>query len=120
MPRYLISFNDGDMDFPRSELGAVGEAAHAVMRDAMDAGVWIVGGGFEGFSPSVVDGEGKVTAGPLAESPVHIGGFTVLEVANREEAMMWAARIAKACRCAQEVRELMVDTEQEELQRRGR
>ena len=120
MPRYLISFNDGDMDFPASELGAVGAAAHAVMRDAMDAGVWIVGGGFQGFNPSVVDADGNVTAGPLAESPVHIGGFTVLEVANRDEAMMWAARIAKACRCPQEVREVMTDTEQEDLQRRSR
>jgi hypothetical protein len=33
----------------------------------------------------------------------------VVEVSSREEALEWAARFAKACRCAQEVRELMFD-----------
>ena len=32
------------------------------------------------------------------------GGFTVLELSSREEALAWAARIAKACRCDQELR----------------
>jgi hypothetical protein len=32
-------------------------------------------------------------------------------VASREEGLMWAARIADACRCAQEVREIMYDPE---------
>lgn len=32
------------------------------------------------------------------------GGFTVLELPSREEAIAWAARIAKACRCDQELR----------------
>ena len=36
-----------------------------------------------------------------------IGGFSVVDVASREEALKWAARIAAACRCAQEVREVM-------------
>jgi len=32
-------------------------------------------------------------------------------VAAREDALMWAARMARACRCAQEVREIMFDPE---------
>ena len=32
-----------------------------------------------------------------------------VDVATREEALLWAAKTAKACRCAQEVRELMPD-----------
>ena len=32
------------------------------------------------------------------------GGFTVLELPSRDEAVAWAARIAKACRCDQELR----------------
>jgi hypothetical protein len=32
------------------------------------------------------------------------GGFTVLELPSRDEAIAWAARIAKACRCDQELR----------------
>ncbi len=32
------------------------------------------------------------------------GGFSVLELPSRDEAIAWAARIAKACRCDQELR----------------
>ncbi len=116
MSRYLISFNDGDMDFPEADFPAVGEAAHAVMRDAINSGVWIVGGGFQGFSPRVVGTDGSVKDGPLAKSPVHIGGFSIIEVSTDDEALEWAARFAVACRCAQEVRKIMADPEQESLQ----
>ena len=45
MTRYLISFDDGAMTFPEEDLPAVAEAAHAVAQEAMDAGVWVFGGG---------------------------------------------------------------------------
>jgi hypothetical protein len=118
MTRYLISFNDGDMNFPTEDFPAVGKAAHAVMRDAMATGAWIVGGGFEGFSPRVVESNGAVKVGPLQESPVHIGGFCIVEVATDAEALDWARKVAVACRCAQEVRKIMDDPEQEASQRR--
>ncbi len=117
MARYLISFNDGDMQFPVEDLPAVGGAAHKVMREAMGAGVWIVGGGFEGYSPRVVRADGSVTNGPLRESPVNIGGFCILEVETDPEALNWAKKFAVACRCSQEVRQIMDDSEQESLQR---
>ena len=45
MPRYLISFDDGAMDFiPEEEMPAVTEASHAVIREAQDAGVWVFAG----------------------------------------------------------------------------
>ena len=37
------------------------------------------------------------------------GGFTVLELPSRDEAVAWAARIAKACRCDQELRVFQFD-----------
>ena len=40
-----------------------------------------------------------------------IGGFSIIEVSSREEALAWAARFAMACRCAQEVREIGFDPE---------
>ena len=118
MTRYLISFNDGDMKFPAEELPQVGRDAHAVMREAMDAGVWVVGGGFEGFSTKVVELDGTVRDGALSESPVHIGGFSILEVSTEAEALEWARKIGVSCRCAQEVRRIMDDPEQESLQKR--
>jgi hypothetical protein len=39
MPRYLISFDDGSMDhIPEEDRPAVGESAHAVVREAKAAG----------------------------------------------------------------------------------
>ena len=53
--------------------------------------------------------DGMVTDGPYPESKEHIGGFTVVEVPSREVALEWAAKIAAACRCAQQVFELLPD-----------
>ena len=65
MTRYLISFDDGAMIFPEEELPAVVEAAHAVVREAKDAGVWVFGGGLHSHEEvSVVSTDGTVTAGP--------------------------------------------------------
>ena len=108
MTRYLISFDDGAMTFPEEELPDVAEAARAVVREAMDAGVWVFAGGLS--SPdvsSVVATDGTVTDGP--ESKAYMGGLTIVDVPSREEALEWAAKIAVACRCAQEVREFLPD-----------
>jgi hypothetical protein len=109
MSRYLISFDDGAMNHLQDELSAVGEAAHAVVRAAQEAGVWIFGGGVQRQRASIVDTDGTVTDGPYPETKAVIGGFVILDVPSRQEALEWAARFAVACRCAQEVREIMVD-----------
>jgi hypothetical protein len=108
--RYLISFDDGAMTFPEEELPDVAAAAHAVVQEAMDAGVWVFGGGL--YSPeemTVVTTDGTVTTGPHRERKGYIGGLSVIDVPSREEALEWAGRIAVACRCAQDVREFMPD-----------
>ncbi|MFO0977764.1 MAG: YciI family protein [Planctomycetaceae bacterium] len=110
MPRFLISFDDGAMDhIPEQELPAVADAAHAVVRQAKAAGIWIFGAGVARQSSSIVATDGTVTEGSFPETKPVIGGFCLIEVATRNDAFEWAARIAKACRCAQEVREIMFD-----------
>ncbi len=111
MKRFMISFNNGDMKFDPSELDAVAADAHAVLRDAKAAGVWLFGGGFWGDESSTVNERGEVRSGPITHSEVRLGGFCVVEVATEEEAFVWAARNAKACRCDQEVREMIYDPE---------
>lgn len=112
MPRYLISFDDGSMDhIPEADLPAVGEAARAVVREAKAAGVWIFGGGLLRQQASIVATDGAVTGGPVPETKAVVGGFSIIEVPTREEALAWAARFAAACRCAQELREIMFDPE---------
>ena len=56
---------------------------------------------------TVVGRDGTITPGPDAGRAEFIGGMTVVEVATRADAEAWAARIAAACRCAQEVREFL-------------
>ncbi|MFC5743756.1 YciI family protein [Dyella tabacisoli] len=110
--RYLISFDDGSMDhIPEEDMPLVGEAAHKVLREAKAAGVWIFGCGVERQQSTIVATDGTITAGPVQEAKVVIGGFSIIEVSSREEAHILAARIAAACRCTQEVREIMFDPE---------
>ncbi|MFJ7947259.1 YciI family protein [Streptomyces sp. NPDC096354] len=109
MTRYLISFDDGAMTFPEEELPEVAEASHEVVRKAQDAGVWVFGGGLERQQASVVATDGTVTDGPYPETKAVVGGFSIIDVPSREDALEWAAKIAAACRCAQEVREIMLD-----------
>ena len=112
MPRYLISFDDGSMDHvPEEDLPAVGESARAVAREAKAARVWIFGGGVLRQQSSIVATDGTITDGPVPETKAVVGGFSVIEVSSREEALAWAARFAEACRCSQEVREIGSDPE---------
>ena len=68
MPRYLISFDDGSMDhIPEQDWPAVGELAHAVVREAKAAGVWIFGGGVQRQRSSIVAIDGTITDGPVRE-----------------------------------------------------
>ncbi|SCL15792.1 YCII-related domain-containing protein [Micromonospora nigra] len=118
MTRYLISFNDGAMDhIPDDEIPDVGKAAHAVVQEAVDAGVWVFGTGLQRQQASIVATDGMVTDGPYPETREVIGGFVVLDLAAREEALAWAAKFAAACRCAQEVRHLMPDPETDAILR---
>src|SRR4029079_13632500 len=112
MSRYMISFDDGSMDhIPDEDWPAVGEAAHAVVREAKAAGVWIFGDGVKRQKASIVATDGTITDGPDPETKSVVGGFSIIEVPSREEALAWAARFAKGCRCSQEVREIMFDPE---------
>ena len=112
MQRYLISFDDGAMDHIADEdLPAVSESSRAAVREAKQAGVWIFGGGLQRQQASIVGTDGTVSDGPFPETKAVLGGFAVVEVASRDEALAWAARIARGCRCPQEVREIMYDPE---------
>ena len=108
MARYLISFNDGAMSFPEEDLPDVARAARAVVQEAKDAGVFIFAGGLgDPGEASVVATDGVITNGLGPATQDFIGGFTVVDVPTRDAALHWAAKIAVACRCAQEVRQFL-------------
>jgi hypothetical protein len=105
MAKYLISFPSAAMVVPDDEWEAVDRDAHAVIGEAKAAGVYVFGGGIdESVPPALVSANGTVAEGGYPWAPPLNGGFTVLELPSREAAVAWAARIAKACRCDQELR----------------
>ncbi len=105
MAKYLISFPSAAMVVPDGEWEAVGRDSHAVIDEAKVAGVYVFGGGIDGDVPPVlVSADGAATQGGYSWAPSLDGGLLVLELPSREEAVAWAARIAKACRCDQELR----------------
>jgi hypothetical protein len=117
MTAYLISFGAHAMDHvPGEDMPAVAQAAHAVVQEAINAGVLVSTGGLEDQKAAVVATDGTVTDGPYPEA---IGGVTVVEVPSREEALEWAAKIAVACRCAQEVRAFGPDPELDAMLRQA-
>jgi hypothetical protein len=109
MTRYLISFDDGWMTFPEEDLPDVAKASIEVVEEARRAGVWVFGAGLESQRASIVATDGRVTDGPYPETKEVIGGFSIVDVPSREEALQWAAKLAAACRCRQEVREVLPD-----------
>ncbi len=112
MAKYLISFPAPAMDVPADEMPAVSEAARAVIREAKAAGAYVFGGGLDaGVPPVRVAADGAVTQGSYPQTRELDGGFCVLELPSREAAIQWAAKIAAACRCEQELREFMFDPE---------
>ena len=105
MAKYLISFPSAAMVVPDGEWDAVVRDSHAVIEEAKAAGVYVFGGGIDAQVPPVlVSADGTVAAGGYPWAPPLDGGLAVFEFATRDEAITWAARIAKACRCAQELR----------------
>lgn len=110
MAKYLISFPSAAMVVTDGELEAAGRDAHAVIEEAKAAGVYVFAGGVdEGVPPVLVSADGTVARGGYPWAPTLNGGFTVLELPSRDEAITWAARIAKACRCDQELRVFGLD-----------
>jgi hypothetical protein len=113
MTQYLITFPSNAMNhIPDEEMPEVGRAAHAVCQELIDAGVYLLTGGLQPEPASLVATDGTVTDGPR---PDFIGGITIVDVPSREDALQWAAKIAAACRCTQEVRAIGFDPELEAM-----
>lgn len=112
MTKYLVSFPARAMNVPGEDLAAVAEAAHAVVREAKEAGVYVFGGGINAdIAPRMVAADGAVTHETYPQTTEFDGGFCILELPSSEAAVAWAAKLARACRCPQELREFHFDPE---------
>ena len=107
MTKDLIPAPGEAMGGSDEELPLVSAASRAGSEEAKVAGVCGVGGGIEeSVSPVLVSADGSVAAEIYSGSKL-TGGFTVLELPTRDDALRWAKKLATACRCPQELREFM-------------
>ena len=112
MTKFLVSFPASAMNVAAEDLPAVSEAAHAVIREAKAAGVYVFGGGINTeVAPVMVAADASCTSETYRQTRELDGGFCVLELPSRETAVQWAAKLAAACRCPQELREFYYDPE---------
>jgi hypothetical protein len=116
MTKYMLAVH-GTVDDPEFDLEAmkpVFEAVDAYNKKAMDAGIWVFGGGLEPIDVSTtVDNTGSeaiVTDGPFAESKEWIGGFWIFDLPSLDAALEWATEASKACAGKVEVRPFQADT----------
>ncbi|GAA1975839.1 YciI family protein [Microbacterium pumilum] len=109
MTKYLIAFNDEWVPLHTpDELRRKSEASQAVLEEMQAAGVFLYAdGGIDASTAvfSVVSKDGKpiFTDGPFVETKEHLGGFTVVDVADDEAARYWAGRLAVSLDWPQEV-----------------
>jgi len=110
MTEYLIYFNQQWVgDHTEEWFRSRGPLAMAVVNEIKAAGAYVFAGGLdeeveEAFTADATSGELMFTDGPYAETKEFLGGLTVVDVADKEDARMWAGKIAEACGWPQEVR----------------
>ena len=84
------------------------EQVDAFNAEVQAAGAWVFAGGLHAPESATVvrdvDGEAIITDGPFAETKEQLGGFWVIDVADLDAALAWAAKGSAACMGPVEVR----------------
>ena len=107
MPKFIIYFNQQWVGDHSSEwFGSRGPLARAVVQEMKDAGVLVFAGGLiEEIEEAIgVTETGEVT-GTITSHGEFLGGLTIVDVANEDEAKMWGAKVGQACGWPQEIRQ---------------
>ncbi len=111
MARYLLSvWHDGDyeIDFEAPDVRRRVAQVEEFNTQVQAAGAWVFAGGLEPPPSATVlrstDGDVSVTDGPYSGSKTQMGGFWIIEAADRDAALDWARRAAIACEDPVEVR----------------
>ena len=111
MPHYLVAIHHPD-NFDPSTVDEATVHDINVLNDELEAaGARLFAGGLSAPSQAKSlraqpNGEVLITDGPYLEAKEHVGGFTIMEAADMDEALAWARKGAIACRASGEVREI--------------
>jgi len=102
MAQYLLSMiqpSDEALVPPPDVLDGIMAEVGRIREELTDRGAWVFGNGLHGPSTAStvrsVDGGTVVTDGPFVEMKEHLGGVTIIDVADRDEAVAWARRYAE-------------------------
>ena len=110
MPQYLLSvcYPVGVGQPTPAELERIMRDVGVVSAELTASGAWVFGGGLHDASTATTvfeqDGEAVLTDGPFIESKEQIGGITVIEAADLDEAIAWAGKQSRATGTPIEVR----------------
>jgi hypothetical protein len=116
MKQYLLSIYQPDGDPPPADvLEKVMDDVRAVNHELRAAGAWVFSGGLHAPSTAtVLDPRSKempMTDGPYVEGKEHIGGLTIIEASDLDEALEWGRKLARATTLPVEVRPFQGETE---------
>jgi hypothetical protein len=101
MKHYLLSIQQPDGGPPPPEfLEPIMRDVGTVNDELKAAGAWVFGGGLHQAAEAVVarpeDGEVFTTDGPYTEGKEHVGGLCVIAAPDRDAALEWGRKLAKA------------------------
>jgi hypothetical protein len=110
MKQYMLSVHMVEGQQPPSEedMQQSYKDVDVVNAELQAAGAWVFAGGL--YPPDtatvvrVADGTVVTTDGPFAETKEQLGGFWVIQAADLDAALAWAAKATVACRGPVEVR----------------
>ena len=111
MTQYMLSVIGDEAEMLKVPADVMEQAykdVDAVNDEIRAAGSWVFAGGLHPASTATVvrvqDGEVVTTDGPFLETKEHLGGFWVIEAADLDAALDWAAKATVACQAPIEVR----------------
>ena len=111
MPHYLLAGHLPDNFDPSTQDEATVHEINVLNDELEAAGARIFAGGLSAPSKAKSlrpqpNGEVLITDGPYLEAKEHVGGFTIIEAADMDEALAWGRKAVIACRMPLEVREI--------------
>jgi hypothetical protein len=110
MTQYLLSvyMPDGEAAPSEEDIQLAYRLVDEFNEELQASGAWVFAGGLHPSSSATVvrvqDGEVLTTDGPFAETKEQLGGFWIIQAADLDAALAWAAKGTAACMGAVEVR----------------
>jgi hypothetical protein len=109
MPQFFVPIYFPEDFDPSKQTEMDAEEIHALNREMDAAGVVKFACGLQPPSGTKSvryqsDGKVTVTDGPYTETKEYMGGFSVIEAADLDQAVAWASKRARVCRASGEVR----------------